>query len=80
MPCMIGTELESSVALAAKLHIASSFEELPYACEYTESSFQQILLKDHNMKIEDGCLRVPTGPGLGVAPDMDAVERGFVKL
>lgn len=78
--CVIGTELESSVAVAAKLHIASCFEELPYACEYTELSFQQISLKDHNLKIDDGCLRVPAGDGLGVAPDMDIVERGRAKL
>ena len=80
IPCVIGTELESCVAIGAKLQIASAFEDLPFACEFTELAFQQISLKEPQLKVEnDGSIKVPSGPGLGVTPDLDAIEKGWVK-
>lgn len=78
LSCMIGNECETGIALAAKLHLASAFEDLPLACEFTELPYATIVLKD-SLKIEDGTLPVPTGPGMGVTLDMDLIEQYRVK-
>jgi L-alanine-DL-glutamate epimerase-like enolase superfamily enzyme len=72
--CVIGTELESCVALGAKLQIASAMEDLPYACEYTELAFQQLAINEQ-IKLDHGYLEVPKGNGLGVSPKLDSIER-----
>jgi L-Ala-D/L-Glu epimerase / N-acetyl-D-glutamate racemase len=74
MPCIVGCELESCVNIAAKLHLASALESLPYACEYTELAFSEQLIKQP-LKVENGSLRVPSGPGLGVDPDADLIAK-----
>jgi len=79
IPCMIGTELESSVAFAGKLQIASALENLPFACEFTELAFQRMVLKEP-IKLDNGYLKVPTSPGLGFVPDMPIVEKNVVPV
>jgi muconate cycloisomerase len=74
IPCIVGTELESCVAIAAKLQLAASFENLPYACEFTELAFQNITIKELP-RLEDGCLEVPKAYGLGVSPDKLLMEK-----
>jgi o-succinylbenzoate synthase len=74
IPCIIGTELESCVAVAAKLQLAASLENLPFACEFTELAFQKMALKE-SLKLEHGSLKVPTGPGLGMAPDKQLIDQ-----
>jgi L-alanine-DL-glutamate epimerase-like enolase superfamily enzyme len=49
-------------------------DQLPYACEFTEFSFMSFLMNEP-MKIENGSLRVPSGPGLGVEPDMNLISK-----
>lgn len=73
IPCVIGTELEGCVGVAAKLQLAASLENLPFACEFTELAFQKMAVKEH-LTLEDGCLRVPRGAGLGMSPDKDLIE------
>ena len=79
IPCVIGTELESCVAVAAKLHLAASLENLPFACEFTELAFQRMALME-SLKLEDGTLKVPTRPGLGMTPDKQLVDQNIVTL
>jgi L-alanine-DL-glutamate epimerase-like enolase superfamily enzyme len=73
IPCVIGTELEGCVGMAAKLHLAASLEDLPFACEFTELAFQKMAVKEP-LRLEDGYLRVPRGAGLGINPDKDLIE------
>jgi L-alanine-DL-glutamate epimerase-like enolase superfamily enzyme len=79
MPCVVGTELEACVAAAAKLHLAASFEDLPFACEFTELAFQNMAVQEP-FKIENGYLNVPTGPGLGVNPDKQLIKQYKVSI
>jgi len=74
IPCVIGTELESCMALGAKLQIGSALEDLPYACEYTELAFQRILVNEQ-VKLRQGYLDVPKADGLGLSPRLDSVPR-----
>ena len=71
---MIGNECETGPALAAKLHLAAAFEDLPLACEFTELSYALPVITD-SLKIEDGTMAVPQGPGLGVTLDMGLIEK-----
>jgi L-alanine-DL-glutamate epimerase-like enolase superfamily enzyme len=73
IPCVVGTELEGCVGVAAKVHLAASLENLPFACEFTELAFQKMAVKEP-LELEDGYLRVPRGTGLGITPDKDIIE------
>jgi L-alanine-DL-glutamate epimerase-like enolase superfamily enzyme len=73
IPCVVGTELEGCVGVAAKLHLAASLEKLPFACEFTELAFQKMAVIEP-LRLEDGCLRVPREPGLGINPDKGLIE------
>jgi L-alanine-DL-glutamate epimerase-like enolase superfamily enzyme len=42
--------------------------------EFTEMMIHELLLKEP-LKLEDGYLRVPTGPGLGLELDEEKIER-----
>ncbi len=79
IPCIVGTELEACVAAPAKLHLAASFDNLPFAVEFTELAYQNMIL-EKAMKIEDGCLRLPKGAGLGAVPDMNSIEQHKLSL
>jgi L-alanine-DL-glutamate epimerase-like enolase superfamily enzyme len=79
IPCVIGTELEGCVGVAAKLHLAASLENLPFACEFTELAFQKMAVTEP-LQLEDGYLRVPKGTGLGVSPDKDLIEEHKVSI
>ena len=79
MSVMIGNECETGMALAAKLHLASAFEDLPLACEFTELSYAMPVIREV-LKITDGTMAVPTGPGMGVTLDMDLIEKYRVEI
>jgi L-alanine-DL-glutamate epimerase-like enolase superfamily enzyme len=79
IPCVIGTELESCVAAAAKLQLAASLETLPFACEFTELAFQKMALIG-GIKLEQGSLKVPTEPGLGMTPDRRLIDQNTISL
>ena len=79
LPCVIGTELESCMGLPAKLHIATALEKLPYACEFTEIAFQKLALEGQIRLDSEGMIDVPSGPGLGVSPDISLIEEHAVK-
>jgi L-Ala-D/L-Glu epimerase len=75
LPCIIGTELESCMGLAAKLHIAAALEKLPFACEFTELAFQKLALEIPIKLDGSGMLEVPAGNGLGFAPSIDMMRQ-----
>ncbi len=79
LPCVIGTELESCMGLPAKLHIAAALERLPLACEFTEIAFQKLALKQQVKLDGAGMIELPSGPGLGIEPDISLIEQNQVK-
>ena len=61
------------------LQLAASLEKLPFVCEFTELAFQKMAIME-SLKLEEGSLKVPSGPGLGMAPDRQLIEANSVSL
>jgi L-alanine-DL-glutamate epimerase-like enolase superfamily enzyme len=80
MQCVVGTEIEPGFSLAAKLHLAASLRNLTLACEFTEMSLLTDSILRPKVALEDGCLRVPQGPGLGFTPDEGTLEKYTIAL
>lgn len=70
-----GTMLEASIGTAASAHLFSTFETLAWGAEL----FGPLLLTEEILETpltyENFELRVPTGPGLGVTLNEDAIAR-----
>ena len=63
------------ISLAAMVHVAAAVPELTYACD-THYPWQiDDVIKGGKLRIEHGEVAVPTGPGLGVELDRDALGR-----
>lgn len=78
--CVIGTSFGLGVEIAAKLHLAASTINIVDAVEFTELAVHEALIVHPDsgslsMPLHDGCLDVPTGPGLGVEIAWSDVER-----
>lgn len=79
LPCIAGTELEPGISSVAKVHIAASMRVHPIASEFTELTQVDGTILKQPLKIVDGCLEVPEGPGFGVEIDEDALEEYRIK-
>ena len=78
--CVLGTAFGLGPEIAAKLHLASALPNVTDAVEFTELGLHGSLLRaPHDraftLPLDDGCLPVPTGPGLGVELDPREIER-----
>lgn len=77
---VIGTAFGTGVTIAGKLHLAAAIGNFSGAVEFTELGIHGPLLKgqlntDLALPLDpDGCLPVPTGPGLGVELDDAQVQ------
>jgi L-alanine-DL-glutamate epimerase-like enolase superfamily enzyme len=78
-PCIAGCEVEPGFSIIAKLHLAASMKIHPLASEFTELTLLKENILNHELKIEDGCVNVPDGPGFGVALDEDVFENVIVR-
>lgn len=72
--CVLGTAFGLGLEDAAKLHLAASSVAVRDAVEFTEIALHRNLLLPPDdtrlaLPLQDGCLPVPTGPGLGVSID-----------
>ncbi|MFD2082676.1 glucarate dehydratase [Actinopolymorpha cephalotaxi] len=76
----IGLSMHSNshlgISLAAMTHAAAATPELTYACDthYPWNGAYDVV-RPGVLNFVDGALEVPTGPGLGVELDLDALER-----
>jgi L-Ala-D/L-Glu epimerase len=78
--CVLGTAFGLGPEIAAKLHLAASTMLVVDAVEFTELGLHGNLLESPQrellaLPLEDGCLPVPDGPGLGVTLDEHEVAR-----
>jgi glucarate dehydratase len=63
------------ISLAASTHLAASVPNLSYACD-THIPWQvEDVIEPGVLRFVDGAVPVPTGPGLGVTLDRDALAR-----
>lgn len=79
LPCIVGTEIEPGFSLIAKLHLASSMKVHPLASEFTELTLLKKNILKHEIRIKDGCVKVPSGPGLGVELDEGLFESVIIR-
>jgi glucarate dehydratase len=63
------------ISLIAMTHLAASVPHLSYACDTHYPWQDEEIVQGGRLKFEDGSLRVPRGPGLGVAIDREALAR-----
>ena len=74
MQCFMGSLLELGIATAAAIHLACSIKDLKLPCYLVgpERYLQDIV--EPPLRISNGYIEVPTGPGLGVNLKDDVVD------
>ena len=73
------TGASGAVSIAAAVHFASSLSNFHlYEHMYTENPLRTEILKEPILECENGFVKVPTGPGLGIEIDRDKMKR-FVR-
>jgi glucarate dehydratase len=65
---------EFGVELAAMLHTASTIPAMTFAGDAHYHYLEDDIIEGGLMKYEKGCIKVPTGPGLGVSLDEDKMK------
>lgn len=63
------------ISLMAMTHLAASVPQLSYACDTHYPWQDDEVVQGGRLRFEDGSLRVPTTPGLGVRIDREALAR-----
>jgi len=63
------------ISMAAMIHAAAVTPQITYACDTHYPWLQEDLIKGERFRFRDGCLDVPTGPGLGVELDPDKLAQ-----
>lgn len=80
IPAYAGAMWESGIGLAASLHFACSSPGIKYGSDYYTSNY---LMTDDLIKsplqTSEGDILVPVGPGLGIEPDWEAIEKYAVR-
>jgi muconate cycloisomerase len=75
LPAYGGTMYEAGIALAAGIHLVASTPNISLGAEFYTSRFVlgvEILVEP--IRLEDGSSHLPSGPGLGVTIDTDALR------
>jgi glucarate dehydratase len=65
---------EFGIELAAMLHTASTIPTMTFAGDAHYHYLVDDIIEGGLMKYENGCIKVPTGPGLGVTLDEDKMK------
>lgn len=67
--------VEFGIELAAMLHTAAAIPQMSFAGDAHYHYLTDDIIVGGLMPYKDGCISVPTGPGLGVALDEDKMEK-----
>jgi glucarate dehydratase len=67
--------VEFGIELAAMLHTASTIPQMRFAGDAHYHYLTDDIIVGGPMRYENGCIRVPTGPGLGVELDEDKMAK-----
>ncbi|MGZ3713861.1 MAG: o-succinylbenzoate synthase [Ktedonobacterales bacterium] len=73
--CVITTAVESGVGVGATLHLAAATPDITLECGIATLDLLADDLITPTLKISNGRMFVPEGPGLGVTLDRDALAR-----
>lgn len=66
---------EFGISQAAMLHLAACTANLTLACDSHYHHLSDDILEGGKLEYKDGAMKVPTGPGLGVALDRDKLAK-----
>jgi len=73
--CVITSTIEAGIGLAAELHLAAASPTVTLECGLATLPLLADDLLEEELLVRDGFLTVPTGPGLGVKLDQQALNR-----
>jgi o-succinylbenzoate synthase len=76
---VITSALEAGIGVAAVLHLAAASPAVTLECGLATLHLLVDNLLIDDLPVRDGFLAVPTGPGLGVALDLEALHRSAIK-
>lgn len=74
LPFIVHSNVEAGIGTAAAVHLGAACVNCSYANQ-TEYQFASADILTERLRIEQGAIRVPDEPGLGVDVDEDAVEQ-----
>ncbi len=80
IPCLIGSQGDTSIGTIAALHVAKAFRQIKYPIE--NSYFLRLegeILKEP-LAVKDGCLEISDKPGLGIEIDEKKLEKYRVRF
>jgi glucarate dehydratase len=63
------------IQLATMLHLGAAVPNLSFAADAHYHHLTDDIIKGGKMKYENGCIKVPTGNGLGVELDRDRLNK-----
>ena len=66
---------ELGIQLATMLHLGAAIPNLSFAADAHYHHITDDIIKGGKMKYENGCIKVPAGPGLGVELDRDKLHQ-----
>ena len=75
LPCIIGSMPELGIGTAAQAHLAFAMPNIGFGCDVNGLVYHADDIVDHDLRIEDGFVYPPPGPGLGVRLDPARVEK-----
>jgi L-alanine-DL-glutamate epimerase-like enolase superfamily enzyme len=75
IPCMIGSMPEFGIGTAAQAHLAFAMRNIGFACDLNGFTYHSDDVCEHGLRIEDGYLYPPRGPGLGIEIDRARVDQ-----
>ena len=71
-----GCMFETSIAHAAGAHMLAALPELRFGCEfYMSTYYADADIAESPFPVNQGRVHVPDGPGLGVRPDREKLDR-----
>ena len=75
LPIWNGSSLDLGIATAAQLHLCASAPNCTLPSDQAGPWLRESHLLKHDFVIQDGHIILPTGPGLGIEVDLDALEK-----
>ena len=83
IPAQVSTQAEMDLGCAAGLQMAAAFRQISLPCEiayFEKGMYPESMLMGGGLRIEDGMMILPDGPGMGVDINWEVVEKYGVKL
>ena len=79
LPCIIGSMPELGIGTSAQAHLAFAMRNLGYGSDVNGVVYHADDIIHETLRIEDGYILPPPGPGLGVSLNPDKVEAYRIK-